>query len=150
MPFARLEFREANTMAGIFPADMPKEVAAAALVVGREAAWQQSDCAAAIDALAGAGYAILGWELWLLGRAGRVQASIATADGSAIWCASCEPLPEERWDDYVQRSQRLAAEGIAAFSWPEDACEPPRPVYFNITWADRDWLRKQSPQYGSI
>jgi hypothetical protein len=129
-------------MGQIFPATMPKGIAAAALVVGGEAAWLQADCAAAIEALAEAGCAILGTELWLL-KDGRVQTSFETTNGFAIWCTSCGPLPDEHWDDYVQRSSRIATESIVAFSWPDDACEPPCPVYFNLTWADRDWFRSQ-------
>lgn len=133
----------AKAMEQIFPANMPGEVAAAARVIGDEAAWQQSDCPAAIRSLAEAGYAILGWELWLLRTDGRVQTTVATKDGLAIWSASCDPLPDEQWGDYVQRSAQLAAEGIAAFNWPQNACEPPLPVYFNITWADRTRFRTQ-------
>ncbi|MFZ2086629.1 MAG: hypothetical protein WAU92_19220 [Candidatus Sulfotelmatobacter sp.] len=118
---------------------MPEQLVAAALVSGEEAAWQQGDCEAAIDWLRHTTYPILGTELWLL-KEGKICTFINTLSGRVVHCTSCEPLKDESWDDYTQRSARLAADSIAAFRWPEDSLET-CPAYFNLTRADQRWFQ---------
>jgi hypothetical protein len=125
-----------------FLSHMPERLAAAALVNGEEAAWEQGDCAAVIDWLRNAGYALLGIELWLM-KKGQISTFINTAGGPVLYCSSCDPRKGESWDGYVERSTRLAAAGIAAFRWPEDSLEP-CPAYFNLTWADRQWFQARN------
>jgi hypothetical protein len=120
---------------------MPERLAAAALVSGEEAAWEQGDSKDAVEWLRNAGYAILGIELWLL-KQGKISTSINTLSGPVIFCTSCDPLKDERWEDYVQRAARVATESIATFRWPEDSLET-SPAYFNLTWADREWFRSR-------
>lgn len=123
------------------PANFPKDLAAVAFVDGEEEAWEQKDCISAIDWLSKNGYAVLGFELWLPGDR-RIRTAISTKAGSAIYVGSCEPMKSKTWESYVQRPAREAAEGIGAFCWPDDSLEPPRPAYFNLTWADRKWFRE--------
>jgi hypothetical protein len=125
-----------------FPAGLPQHLAAAAFVSG-EPAWKQADCAGVIGWLRASGYAVLGWELWLVTN-GAIHTLMSTGGGRVLYSASYEPLLQEGWDEYVQRSARLAAEGVLAFRWPEDSTESPDTVpYFNLTWADRDWFRSR-------
>ncbi len=126
---------------------MPEQLAAAALVKGEEAAWEQSDCAAAIDWLRNAGYAVLGIELWLL-KKGQISTFISTLSGPVLYCSSCDPRKDESWNDYVERSARLAAESVAAFRWPEDSLESCS-AYFNLTWADLEWFRTRNKFVGT-
>jgi hypothetical protein len=84
--------------------------------------------------------ALLGIELWVV-KEGGIQTAIHTESGPELYVTSCDPLKDETWQNYVERSARDAMKHILAFRWPADAVEPPRPVYFNLTWADREWFR---------
>jgi len=126
---------------------MPERLTATALVSGEEAAWEQADCAAAIDWLRNAGYAVLGIELWLL-KKGQISTFISTLSGPVLYCSSCDPRKDESWDDYVERSARLAAESVTAFRWPEDSLETCS-AYFNLTWADREWFQTRNTFVGT-
>jgi hypothetical protein len=126
-------------MKPVLPANFPQRLAAVALVNGEEAAWPQKDCLEAIEWLTENGYAILGFELWLI-RNGRVSTAISTKSGPAIYVFSCDPTKGEIWEDYVQRSAREVARHIAAFHWPDDSLEPARPASFSLSWADREWF----------
>jgi hypothetical protein len=130
-----------------FLSHMPEQLAAAALVSGGEAAWKQDDCAAAIDWLRNTGYAILGIELWLL-KKGSISTFINTLSGPVLYCSSCDPRKDEGWDDYIERSARLAAESVAAFRWPDNSLETCS-AYFNLTWADREWFQKRNKFVGT-
>jgi hypothetical protein len=130
-----------SSMGTIVPASFPKGLAAVAFVNGEEAAWEQKDCLAAIDWLSKNGYAVLGFELWLP-EDGGIRTAIRTKAGPAIYVFSCNPMKSETWEDYVQRSAQEAAGHIGGFRWPEDSLEPPRPAYFNLCWADREWFRR--------
>jgi hypothetical protein len=121
--------------------EVPEELARIAFRNGTEMAWKQGDCVAAIDWLRSVGRAVLGTELWRV-HGGNVHTAIRTKAGPAIYCTACDPLQNERWNDYVERSAALAINWIASFRWPEDSTEPPSPVYFNIAWADRAWFRE--------
>ncbi len=93
------------------------------------------------------GFAVLGMRCWgiELGPDGRsVWTAIGTKAGPAVYCTAVDPLQNERWGDYVERSAKLAMGSIASFRWPEDATEPRTTVYFNITWADRAWFREHN------
>jgi hypothetical protein len=129
-------------MERIVPANFPQQLAAAAFVNGEEAAWEQEHCLIAIDWFSQNGYAILGLELWLPAGGG-IHTAISTKAGLELFASSCDPVKDETWENYVQRSSREAASHIASFSWPENSLEPQRPVYFNLCWADREWFRKR-------
>jgi hypothetical protein len=124
-------------METIIPANFPKQLAAVAFVNGQETAWEQKDCLAAIDWFSNHGYAVLGFELWLPEEGG-IRTAISTKAGPAIYVFSCNRKKHETWGDYVQRFAREATEGVRTFRWFEDALEPPRPAYFNLTWADKE------------
>jgi hypothetical protein len=124
-------------------AGFPERLSAIAYVNGEEVAWEQKDCADAIEWLRQNGFAVLGIELWRIGD-GSIRTSIHTKSGSEIYVTSCDPVRGETWQDYVERSARDAAEKISAFHWPEDSIEQPSPVYFNLCWADREWFRTKS------
>jgi hypothetical protein len=128
-------------MKPVVPANFPQQLGAVALVNGEEAAWEAKHCLTAIEWFSENGYAVLGFELWLV-RDGGIGTAIRTKAGPAIYPFSCDPMRGENWEDYVQRSAREAAVHIAAFRWPEDSLEPPCPAFFNLCWADREWFRK--------
>ena len=119
---------------------VPEELARTAFRNGSEMAWKQGDCTAAIEWLRSVGRAVLGTDMWLVHGA-NIYTAIRTKAGPTIYCTACDPLQNEHWNDYVDRSAKLAIEWISSFRWPEDAAEPPSPVYFNITWADRAFFR---------
>jgi hypothetical protein len=121
-------------------AGFPEPLAAIAFANGEEPAWEQKDCQTAIDWLSQNNHAVLGIDLWLV-RDGSISTAISTKSGPAIYVSSCDPLKRETWDDYVRRSAKEAGDFVAAFRWPEDSLEPPRTVYFNLCWADREWFR---------
>lgn len=129
------------------PTNFPEALVAVAFVSGEEAAWLQEDCLKAIDWLVENGYAVLGFELWLP-EDGGIRTAIRTKAGLAIYVSSCDQIEGETWENYVQRSAREAASFIRAFGWPGDSLEPPRPAYFNLTWADREWFRAIQRQCG--
>ena len=119
---------------------LPERLRSIAFVNGDDLAWKQKDCADAINWLSQNGYAILGIELWLI-EDGGIRTAIRTKSGSEIHVTSCDPRERESWQCYVERSARDAAEKISAFRWPTDSVESPRPAYFNLSWADREWFR---------
>jgi hypothetical protein len=121
-------------------ANLPESLSATAFVNGEDVAWEQKDCVSAIDWLRRNGFAILGIELWLIENGG-IRTAIRTKSGPALYVADCDPVNGESWDSYVERSARDAVERISSFHWPEDSLEPPRPVYFSLCWADREWFR---------
>jgi hypothetical protein len=84
----------------------------------------------------------LGIEHWLI-EDGSIWTAIPTESGPAIYVTSCDPIKGEKWEDYVERSAHEAARAISAFHWATDAVGPPRPVHFNLCWADREWFRKK-------
>jgi len=120
-------------------AGFPESLTAVAFVNGEEAAWEQKDCHAAIDWLSQNNHAVLGFDLWVV-RNGRISTALSTKSGPAIYVYSCDLLEGETWNDYVRGSAKEVGDLIAAFRWPEDALEPERPVYFNISWASRQWF----------
>jgi hypothetical protein len=119
--------------------DLPEQLSASAFVNGEDVAWEQKDCTSAVDWLCKNGYAILGIELWLIEESA-IRTSIQTKSGPVIFVTNCDPARGESWNSYVERSARDAAEKITSFHWPEDSLESPRPVYFNLCWAGRDWF----------
>jgi hypothetical protein len=123
------------------PSNFPEELTGAAFVNGEEVAWEQKDCLTAINWLFKNGYAVLGFELWLPEDDG-IRTAISTKAGPAVYASGCNRKKGEIWEDYVQRSTRAAAERIGAFRWFEDALEPARPAYFNLTWSDKEWFEK--------
>ena len=125
----------------IFPDNFPQGLATAAFITGNEAAWLQSDSLFAINWFAENGHAILAFELWLPQNDGMIKTSIHTEAGPVLYVWSFDPIKDEAWEHYVQRSAREAAKVIGEFRWPEDAVEPLQPAYFNLSWANRQWFR---------
>jgi hypothetical protein len=124
--------------------EIPEELTRGAFRNGEEFAWKQEDCARVIEWLRGGGIAVLGMELWLPDGQ-NIRTGIKTKTGPVvIYCSACNPLKAERWGDCVDRSAKSTMGAIASFRWPEDAAEPPRRAYFNITWASRQWFREHS------
>jgi hypothetical protein len=121
-------------------ANLPEPLSATVFVNGEDVAWEQKDCANAIEWLCQNGYAILGIELWLIEESG-IRTAIRTKSGPTLYVTSCDPVKGESWDSYVERSARDATEKINQFHWPDDSLESPRPVYFNLCWADLEWFR---------
>ena len=128
-------------------ASLPEPLSACAFVCGEDLAWEQKDCADAINWLHKNGYAILGIELWLIAESG-IRTAVRTKSGPAMYVTSCDPVKGESWDSYVERSIQEAAEKISSFKWPEDSLEPALPVYF-LCWADRGWfhIHKANAEY---
>jgi hypothetical protein len=126
--------------------NVPEELARKAFRHGEEMAWTQDDCPAVIEWLRDSGCAVLGTELWRRSRSDPrwIATAIDTRPGPTIYCTACDPLKGERWSEYVERSAKEAIRWISLFRWPEDSTEPPTPVYFNITWANRKWFREHS------
>src|ERR1700731_2398264 len=118
---------------------LPEHLKAIGFISGEEIAWKQEDCAEAIDWLRRNEYAVLGIELWII-ESGNVRTAIHTDAGAELYVTSCDPIKGETWPDYVERSAHEAGDAISAFHWPIDALGPPRPVHFNLCWADRDWF----------
>src|SRR5580704_4607979 len=127
-------------MKALFPSGFPEQLTASAFVNGEEAAWERNDCLASIGWFLQTGNAILGIELWLVGENG-IRTAIHTKSGPVMYVSSCNAVKGKTWANYVQRSGRKAADFITAFRWPSDSLEPPRPVHFNLTWANLDWFR---------
>jgi hypothetical protein len=121
------------------PTNLPERLSKIAFINGEEFAWKQEDCGSAIDWLSQNGYAILGFELWLVGN-GRIRTAIHTKSGPGLYVTNCDPVEHESWECYVKRSAQDAVEKIGEFRWPADAIESPAPVYFNLAWADREWF----------
>jgi len=122
---------------------IPEALTRTAFRNANEMAWKQEDCAAVIAWLRDSGYAVLGMELWLPDDDG-IRTAMRTKAGPAIYCSACNPVRNERWDDYVRRSASETLDSITSFRWPEDSDEPQRAAYFNITWASRRWFREHS------
>lgn len=125
-----------------FPSNFPQELAKVAFTSGNEAAWQQDESLSAIRWFAENGYAILGFDLWLAENDG-IRTAISTKAGPAICVWSCDRTKGETWQDYVHRSAQEAIKAVG-FPWFKDALEPPRPVYFNLCWADQEWCEKNA------
>jgi hypothetical protein len=92
-----------------------------------EVAWTREDAARATDALADAGLAILGGEVWLVGDGGWWDARIPTADGDAA-VHSWAPDPpvrqdSESWAEFCARTRDYTAVVLAAAEL--DAIVPP-------------------------
>ena len=121
---------------------MPKGIAASALVVGDEVAWNQHDRSAAIEWLRDRGYAIVGTELWIPEGEG-IRTVFATPEGPAIYVTSCDPLEGESWNDFIRRSSATADAAIGTFRLDENSADAETDVFFNLAWADLDWFRSR-------
>lgn len=84
-----------------FPQDLE---ASAIRTPGGEYAWSRSDALRATRALAAAGLAVLGGELWLV-RGRKISGGFRTHSGSITtyhWASVREPM--ESWSDFLARS----------------------------------------------
>jgi hypothetical protein len=109
--------------------------AAAFRTSGGEYAWRKTDALRAARALADAGYAILGGELWLV-RGSEVCGVLPQHSGpSAVYHWKSERKSSESWPDFVARAQSESASAIDALP-PDGEVNAPSgaEVYYNLTW----------------
>jgi hypothetical protein len=102
---------------------------------GGEYAWRRQDALEAVGALAVAGRAILGGELWLV-HAGQVWGVLPQHSGPpAVYHWECDRQPTEAWADFVGRSRSQSLAAIDAMP-PEGEVIVPSgaEVYYNLTW----------------
>jgi hypothetical protein len=119
-----------------FPPEL--EVAAFRLPNG-EYAWQRSEALDAVRGLAGARYAVLGGELWLI-RDEKVWAVLPQQSGPPAVCAwETERRLEEPWPTYVSRASDEAQAAIRTLPREGEVATPPKTkLYYNLTWAGAD------------
>jgi hypothetical protein len=105
----------------------------------RELAWRRADVPAAAMAIAAAGRAILGGEVWLV-RDVRSNWSglIPSADGSpdGVWSWDTSPrAAAELWQQYCERVCHETIAAVAAMQIEQVAAASVRPLlWFNITY----------------
>ena len=100
-----------------------------------EYAWRRPDALRAARALAGAGRAILGGELWLI-RGSEIHGVLPQRSGPpGVYRWESERGASESWCEFVLRS---CSESIAAINTlpPEGEVDLPADaeVYYNLTW----------------
>ncbi len=115
-----------------FPAEL--EMAAFRPASG-EYAWRRPDACRAVDALADAGLAVLGGELWMV-RGEEIWATLPQRSGPpAVYHWSCDRRPAEPWVAYVARAAAEAVSAIEAFPREgEVATLPGADIYYNLAW----------------
>lgn len=103
---------------------------------GGEFAWRRPDAMQATRALAHAGFAILGGELWLI-RGGEIFGVLPQHSGPpAVYHWVCERSPSEAWLSFVARSCRESLSAIASLPAEGEVDAPPgAEVFYNLTWA---------------
>lgn len=108
-----------------------------------EVAWTREDAARAAEALADAGLAILGGEVWLVGDGGWWDTRIPTAEGDAAvhsW-APDPPIRQdcESWAEFCARTRDYTAVVLAAAEL--DAIVPPplrERLRYHLTWVSEE------------
>jgi hypothetical protein len=102
---------------------------------GGEYAWRRSEALRAADALARAGCAILGGELWLV-RGQDISGALPQRSGPpAIYHWGSERGSSESWSAFVERSRSESRSAINALPPPGEVDAPPHAeVYYNLTW----------------
>ena len=122
-------------------------VAAAFRARNGELAWTRPDAARAADALAAAGMAILGGEVWLAGDDGWWEPRIPTADGdAAVFTWAPEP-PDwqdgEAWAEFCARTRDYA--GVVLAAAEAEALAPPplrARLRYHLIWVSEDAYRR--------
>ena len=114
---------------------IPDDLQRSAHRSGYEYAWQRADALAVVEHLVAADLAILGGEVWLVGRGG-LLAIIPQREGApAVEHWTCERHLEEPWLSYVARSAaeaRIAIQQIPDFSSAQIPTD--YTVHYNLTW----------------
>jgi hypothetical protein len=88
----------------LFPPNFPPELASAAFVAHKEAAWQPTTAAAAVDWFSTHGYAVLGTELWLLQSKGIQSQPIGLSGRREVHGNTVNRGNEEPWSSFVERA----------------------------------------------
>lgn len=96
---------------------------------------------AVVRAMAAAGLAILGGEVWLVLADGSIYAALPQANGgpSAVYSWSTEPWrPLESWDEFCSRCADEAVNAISGLH-PEDHVKPEHRegIWFNLSYVTR-------------
>lgn len=126
------QFCYANKLGAPFPPEFPQQLAQAAFLTHREAAWRPAEAIEAVDWFAAHGYCVLGTELWLLdggsikslpiGRSGMRE-----AHGNVVKREDGEP-----WNLFVSRAAEEAVSYLKSFN-PAEISETGE-IYFNVGW----------------
>lgn len=107
---------------------IPADLAAQAVILGREPAWPPGAARRVIDCLRQSGTAVLGIELW-----------VAQGEHPFVlpWYSCYQVEFTGDWQDYVEENARRA---LADLSEAEQSEEVPSEVLVNLTWINReDW-----------
>ena len=100
-----------------------------------EYAWRRPEALRAARALADAGYAILGGELWAV-RGREVWGAIPQRSGPpTIYHWEAEPAPSEAWDSFVVRAHVEARAAINSLPGDDEVAIPAdADICYNLTW----------------
>ena len=109
--------------------------ASAHRTLGGEYAWRRPEALRAASALASAGFAILGGELWLV-RGNEIWGALPQHAGPpAVYHWESERGPSEPWTVFVERSRSEAFSAINALPADGEVAAPPGAnIYYNLTW----------------
>ena len=109
--------------------------ASAHRTLGGEYAWRRPEALRAASALASAGFAILGGELWLV-RGNEIWGALPQHAGPpAVYHWESERGPSEPWTAFVERSRSEAFSAINALPADGEVAAPPGAnIYYNLTW----------------
>jgi hypothetical protein len=122
-----------------YTAELPQHLQRAAFRAGAEAAWGRAAALEVIRVLSSAHLVVCGVEIWL------VAAGASRIPSPIIYGWTAPSLRSgEGWDDYVERTNRLAGEYAEAFAWDESdrrhASENPLFNLEIISRAERDFV----------
>jgi hypothetical protein len=106
---------------------------------GGEYAWRRPEALLAARALADAGFAILGGELWLVHN-GEIHGVLPQRLGPpAVYHWESKRLPAESWAAFVARSHTESCSAINALPAEAEIEAPPgAEIYYNLTWLSQD------------
>ena len=106
-----------------------------------EHAWPRAEALRAVRAIAEAGLAVLGGEVWLV-RGDEIWGVLPQQSGPpAVYHWEAKRGAVEPWLEFVTRSQSEACSAIKLLP-PEGEVDAPSDahVYYNMTWAsEREW-----------
>jgi hypothetical protein len=106
----------------LFPSGFPPDLASAAVVASKEAAWRPALAARSVEWFGTHGYAVLGTELWLP-KGGSVR--------SLPYFQNVHRQGDEAWHSFVARATAETLAYLRAFN-PKVIEEGD--VYVNVTW----------------
>jgi hypothetical protein len=121
---------EQHVSSDLFPPGFPSELARAAFVDSKEAAWRPSLAAASVEWFGANGYAVLGTELWIP-KHGSIQ--------SLPYFQHVDRKAGEAWDAFVARA---AIETLAYFKAFSSNFAKEGDVYVNVTWVSEAEFEK--------